>query len=130
MTDREKLIALTMCHCSIITSGACPKTSNGKCTILDCASCLADHLISNGVVVREWIPVEERFPDLELVEAMSNDTDFYPCLAVIKHERLMGRRYISKLWYDKNGFIDGDCIDRTSNVTHWMPLPEPPKEET
>lgn len=50
MTGREKLIALTMCHCSIITSDACPKSNNGKCTILDCATCLADHLIANGVV--------------------------------------------------------------------------------
>jgi hypothetical protein len=50
MCERETLIALTMCHCSIITSDACPKSNNGKCTILDCATCLADHLIANGVV--------------------------------------------------------------------------------
>ena len=119
MTDREKLIELL--------KGNLPYHSNEVAYWSDeHIGALADHLISNGVVVREWIPVTERLPDLELVEAMSNDTDFYPCLAVIKHERLMGRRYISKLWYDKNGFIDGDCIDRTSNVTHWMPLPEPP----
>ena len=25
-------------------------------------------------------------------------------------------------------YIDGDADDRIANATHWMPLPEPPKE--
>ena len=59
MTDRGKLIALTMCHCALITNDSCQKSSNGKCTIMDCATCLADHLIANGVVVREKQNKEE-----------------------------------------------------------------------
>lgn len=50
MDNMEELIALCMCHCSLISADACPKSSNGKCTILDCATCLAGHLIDNSVV--------------------------------------------------------------------------------
>ena len=53
------MIALTMCHCALITNDSCQKSSNGKCTIMDCATCLADHLIANGVVVREKQNKEE-----------------------------------------------------------------------
>ena len=77
----------------------------------------------------KWIPVTERKPDLELVEAKTEDIDLYSCLATIKNDRARSGRYVGKVWYDGIGFIDGDRIDITCNVTHWMPLPALPKGE-
>ena len=90
---------------------------------------VADYLIANGVTVQEWIPVTERLPDLELVEAKVDDFDLYACLATIKNDRARNGRYVGKAWYDGERFMDSDCVDITYNVTHWMPLPEPPKGE-
>ena len=91
----------------------------------------ADWLIANGVTldnqVSKWISVKERLPDLELSEAKADDFDLYACLATIKNKRARNGRYVGKAWYDGERFIDCDCLDITYDVTHWMPLPQPPK---
>ena len=104
--------------------------------IRHCTSCeechdedIADHLIANGVTIQKWISVKERLPDLELVEVKTDDKDVFPCLAVRKHPRAKNGKYTAKVWYDGYGFIDGISNDVTDEVTHWMPLPEPPKGE-
>ena len=74
----------------------------------------------------EWVSVEERLPDIELVEAKANDMEYFPCLAVIKSTVSVLGRYVSKLWYGEEGFIDQDVCPMDDVVTHWMPLPEPP----
>lgn len=79
-------------------------------------------------VPTRWIPVTERKPDLELVAANSEDIDLYACLVTVKSELARDGMYVGKAWYDGDRFIDNDCMDITYNVTHWMHLPEPPKE--
>ena len=74
-----------------------------------------------------WISVEDRLPDLELVEVKINDTELYPCLAVIKNERARNEKFVGKVWYDGECFMNG--IGEIEVVTHWMPLPEPPEVE-
>lgn len=74
----------------------------------------------------EWVSVEERLPDIELVEAKANDLEYFPCLAVIKSTVSVLRRYVGKLWYGEEGFIDQDFCPMDDVVTHWMPLPELP----
>ena len=64
----------------------------------------------------QWIPVSERLPEV-------GDR----CLCNVKSFAFPGSFYQSILKYDKFGFVEG-CI-YTDDVTHWMPLPEPPKEE-
>ena len=78
--------------------------------------------------VPKWIPVTERLPDLELVEVRAEDMDLFACLVVKTNPIYPKKRYITKAWYDGEGFMDTDCIWITKSVTHWMPLPEPPKE--
>ena len=90
---------------------------------------LADHLITNGVTVQEWISVDDRLPD---------ETGRY--LAVKKRiapDELGGSRtdiVILRFFVD-DGFRMPthipDWINEEINeeVTHWMPLPEPPKGE-
>ena len=82
---------------------------------------LADFLIANGVAVPRWISVEERLPE--------------DC----KHVLVFMRRNVVPGWSVDYWHIDTDWLDDGNwsknptggyfNITHWMPLPEPPKEE-
>ena len=90
---------------------------------------LEDHLIANGVTIQKWIPVTERLPSFELVEAKTYDMDVYPCLCVVLNPRARNGKYVSKLYYDGYLFLNADMCDFTNEVTHWMPLPEPPSGE-
>lgn len=99
---------------------------------------IADHLIANGVTFatdkndgHKWIPVTERLPE--------KDGDYLVWTGFQGRCERLGfvkdGREISELdfqynwknvWYDYDsewGYISHD-------VTHWMPLPEPPKEVT
>ena len=90
---------------------------------------IAEKLMSNGVTVQEWISVDDRLPD---------ETGRY--LAVKKRiapDELGGNRtdiVILRFFVD-DGFRMPihipDWINEKINeeVTHWMPLPEPPKGE-
>ena len=77
---------------------------------------LADYLINNGVTVQEWIPVTERLPEWgERVIC----TDGY---AVFEQYRV-GLSCVYGMW-DRGG-----SKSPMQEVTHWMPLPQPPKGE-
>ena len=73
----------------------------------------------NSVTVQEWIPVKERLPEL--------NTDVLVCDARYGY---FGVWSLEKdecedkpCWED-----DGGWWKSLGDVTHWMPLPEPPKE--
>ena len=101
MDVREKLVKL------LKTS----PTRNGYTDIED----VADHLITNGVTVQEWISVTERLPENgEWVLCFMKDT----CVGTF---RVLQWNYIDWQWNDENEWFD------EKDVTHWMPLPEPPK---
>ena len=77
---------------------------------------IADHLITNGVTVQEWIPAEEppeeyrdEYGELILFLVCEEDTD-YPFMAM----------YDGKTW--------GDGIFSV-HVKWWMHIPAPPKEK-
>jgi hypothetical protein len=108
VTDREKLIEL-------IQHEVVPYF----------AERIADHLIANGVTIQQWIPVAERLPDKELWEHQKLYDDDLEVLAMIK-----GAKKATTLYYDEEGeFYAPDGIGATFYiVTHWMPLPEAPKE--
>ena len=72
---------------------------------------LADHLIANGVTVQEWVSVDDRLPDDDEVVIICTDKNF-----------VYAGELIGDTW-----FLDNDSW--TATVTHWMPLPEPPKGE-
>lgn len=84
--------------------------------------------VTDNHVGGKWISVKERLP-LEEWEYFTaeNDWDVYPCLAVVKNNR--GGRYVTKMFYTGENFVDDDYVRYTAQVTHWMPLPEPPKGE-
>ena len=68
---------------------------------------VADHLIAHGVTVQEWISVKDRLPD--------ETKDEYVLVVCDYHGKI--KVETRKMWH----------ID--SVVTHWMPLPQPPKGE-
>lgn len=80
---------------------------------------MADGLIANGVTIQRWIPVEERLPD-----------HFGVFVVAISEP---GRMRAGKDCADFDPFaktwLPSMCWDRGYKVTHWMPLPQPPKEE-
>ena len=75
---------------------------------------IADNLISNGVTVQEWISVTERLPESGkesvLIALRWGEVDIGWC---------EDGRWRSEF---VNEYEDGE-------VTHWMPIPEPPKGE-
>lgn len=81
---------------------------------------IADYLIANGVTVQEWIPVTERLPESEgtyLVYTKRGSvyaSHFY-------EKKVFRDDYVREQQWSQRGKV---------KVTHWMPLPEPPKEET
>lgn len=76
----------------------------------------ADWLIAHGVTVQEWIPVTERLPEENV-----------NCIVHYRHA------YCDNDGYFAIGFCchDGEKFqfDPAYKVTHWMPLPLPPKGE-
>ena len=77
---------------------------------------IADHLIANGVTVQKWIPVTERLPEGR--RFLVTDIDGY-----------VGEAYMheGKIYWMCDDYDDFWADVHTVDVTHWMPLPEPPK---
>ena len=77
---------------------------------------IAENLLENGVTVQEWVPVTERLPkDGVRVLVLHDDgvvrigisRGYFPSVTSKTHTKAFG----------------------ISEVTHWMPLPQPTKEE-
>ena len=78
---------------------------------------LADHLVSNGVTVQEWISVYDELPEVGgyvvCIAKRNPFSRFMPMVARI----------------EKNGWVNPITEQYISEVTHWMPMPELPKGE-
>ena len=74
---------------------------------------IAEELISNGVTVQEWISVKDRLPKPNVPVLVTRD---YGWGCVVDRDVL-----------SKNG--EWCYLERNCEVTHWMPMPEPPKGE-
>lgn len=67
----------------------------------------------------KWIPVTERLPLYgEDVLAVRTYGDGEKCREVLMAHIAVWNEETGEKWWN------------TTNITHWMPLPEPPKEET
>ena len=84
------------------------------------AVAIADHLVSNGVTVQEWIPVKDRLPE------DSND-GFADAVLVTDGFVQHMAYFVGGEWrFAESGEIKEPMWYR---ITHWMPLPQPPKGE-
>ena len=78
---------------------------------------IAGTLLENGVTVQEWISVKDNLPEVGryvvCIAKRNPFSRFMPMVARI----------------DKNGWVNPITEQYISEVTHWMPLPQPPKGE-
>jgi hypothetical protein len=94
---------------------------------------ITDHLIAHGVAVQKWIPVTERLPDEDgkyLVFEQSSGRTNTSILRFAKDARKVDKYDFKCRW--KNAWYEYDSEwghYTVDSVTHWMPLPEPPKGE-
>ena len=112
MTDREKLVELLGNIYLPMMDGS---NTVGEYTIPHkFKEKIADHLITNGVTVQSWISVTERLPESGkesvLIALLWGEVDIGWC---------EDGRWRSEF---VNEYEDWE-------VTHWMPLPHPPKGE-
>lgn len=77
---------------------------------------IADKLLENGVTVQEWVPVGDRLPEeggMYIVTANDGHTQRVSFVQWQKKNRMWNLTGARSYW----------------RVTHWMPMPEPPKGE-
>ena len=89
--------------------------------LVDPTEAVADYLLDSGVTIQEWIPVSERLPERD---------GRYLCNYYFGEHRNM--TFTSVLDYyatDPVPHFQHTLGDTMMQVTHWMPLPEPPKGE-
>ena len=110
MADKEKLVEI------VKEAGIeCENIGDDLWDMRKNAEEIADFMIANGVTVQEWISVKDSLPE-DSVE-------------VNLHTR---SGVVGTGFYDKQTKSWVQCCSGGSlvvDVTHWMPLPEPPKGE-
>ena len=86
----------------------------------------ADCLLANGVTVQEWISVDDRLPDNKeydwVLAQVVEDNGFMHIPTVMEY------RQSKNDWFEETyGWLSDH--NGAFTVTHWMPLPQPPKGE-
>ena len=119
---REKLVELMLECDRAFDVLACYNERPRKSTS---ASLLADHLLANGVTVQEWIPASEPPKEDGRYNVYIADK-VHACVDAVRfYKDGVGSLH-------KNVWARYDCEDgyyEVKNITHWMPLPQPPKGE-
>lgn len=96
---------------------------------------LADHLISNGVTVQEWINSEEMLPEFPCLALDVNGNSVFIPDGIITIKDKHGEWCINASLAKEVRLIDGTKIDALiweNRIAYWMPLtklPQPPKGE-
>ena len=127
---REKLIELVVdrdMECNYMDCKKCDYFKVKHCK----ASMIADHLIANGVTLAnqvassskqlasKWIPVTERLPEAFTSCIVYRKGNFGGHFSMLRYSPALGWHFYDSEW--------GDVT--VDDVTHWMPLPEPPEGE-
>lgn len=73
----------------------------------------------------EWIPVNSKLPDEEGYYLVY-DGKYINTASYCPRLRFMIEKY--KCNDGECSWVTDDCVCLKTNVTHWMPLPTPPKE--
>ena len=87
---------------------------------------IANYLVENGVTVQEWISVKDRLPKIYDKDSDWSGTVLFRTTQGHIHSgrRKFGRHRMS-FWIDESD----NLFFSKEEVTHWMPLPQPPKGE-
>lgn len=93
---------------------------------------IADHLISNGVTVQEWISVDDKLPEVVSIQKGYRSTVKKSirvlCVCVQKSGKTMVKEGYCE-WYNDYQEPRWKIPGTIDEVTHWQYLPEPPKGE-
>ena len=136
MDVREKLVELLSEKCM----ETCKQRKGYVCSVEECkrskekcCGFYADHLIANGVTVQEWISVKDRWPEKDgsyLVVSnyfgnhqSINVRSFAKAGETVSEYDLAGEKNVWYRYDSEYGYVSTDY------VTHWMPIPQPPKGE-
>ena len=83
--------------------------------LVDPIEAVADYLLDSGVTVQEWVSVDGKMPEagryVVCIAKRNPFSRFMPMVARI----------------EKNGWVNPITEQYISEVTHWMPIPQPPK---
>ena len=101
-----------------------------SCSGLFCKNGCAINMAISTLKSQRWIPVTERIPE-ELDQTDSRWSRYSrpseDVLAVVSGRcNVLWFSHSDKLWFS----IEEDITYWEDEVTHWMPLPQPPKEES
>ncbi len=128
MDVREKLVELLL-------------QEDGVCEPSDCKYCgvkgscgyyrTADRLIANGVTVQEWISVDDRLPSDEQDVLVIAHGWGGRLVYVGSHKRVEAQKsWLTGITNKSSEWsLWGWSYLKEPMVTHWMPLPQPPKGE-
>ena len=78
---------------------------------------------ANGVTVQEWISVDDRLPENDVMVIGYTPCDGFMFVGYYHEEP----KYDWKVWRIVTAMRSTKVM--TKKVTHWMPLPQPPKGE-
>ena len=121
MDVREKLVELIRCADYHPCRGAA--RTIGSMFTTEFIEDIASHLIANGVTVQEWISVDDRLPKNDVMVIGYTPCDGFMFVGYYHEEP----KYDWKVWRIVTAMRSTKVM--TKKVTHWMPLPQPPKGE-
>ena len=87
-------------------------TAIDECKTVDATTVAKDIKVPN-----KWVSVKDRMP--------KDGQDVLAYLNYGEETRIAPCNYYNGVWYDSVM----NCVVVLQDVTHWMPLPEPPKED-
>ena len=102
---------------------------------------IADYLIANGVTLdnqvssSKWIPVTERLPEISALDKEWSKTVLFRTTLgyIFSGYRCVGRpqkSFYDDDWTPPYWLNESEELEfEDDEVTHWMPLPQPPKGE-
>ena len=118
MTDKEKLVKIV---CEAMEDGCIGHCNHPPCFHVER---VVNALLENGVTVQEWISVKDRLPDNKehdwVLAQVVEDNGFMHIPKVMEYRQQRND------WFEETyGWLSEH--NGAFTVTHWMPLPQPPK---
>ena len=89
---------------------------------------IADYMIDNGVTVQGWLSVEDKLPEQppNRVDAQGRSWFTQDIDCIVYDGKIV---FAAHYCFQNKCFWYADTLHPLNNITHWMPLPQPPKGE-
>ena len=96
------------------------------------ALAIAQHLITHGVTVQEWINSDEMLPEFPCLAVDVNGNSVFIPDGILTIKDKHGEWCINASLAKEVRLIDGTKMDALiweNRIAYWMPMPQPPKGE-